>query len=253
MHAVFWQLIYWLSTPVLAVVAILVLSRKVQRNFPLFTSYVSLLLLIDLVRLAAYLGSSFISYFYVYWISDAVASLFAILATGELMLRHLFANFYRVHIYRYLFLFAGVVMVGSSLWTLFSSHPAILFSALIRILHASNVFLAAMLLFFVGLIIFMGRTWGQYEFGIAMGLAVSAAALLLGLAIVAKFGPLRNDARLFLILGEDGAAVVWMVAFLWPQRPVRVPNISVAPEVLTDAKKWQEAARSSFSKKKDPN
>ena len=254
MHTGFlWQAIYWFSTPALAVVVAVLFVRRVQRRFPLFVFYVFLLLLIDLVRLLAFYGLSRRGYFYVYWISDAVGSLFALLVAGELMLRRLFAHFQKVRFYRYLFLFAGVVIAGLTLLTVYSSNPALLLSVLIKALHASDVFLTAMLLFFVALMLFMGRRWSQYEFGIALGLGINAAALLLTFAIFSKSGPLQSFAREIPVFGEDGAALAWLLFFLKPEKPTPAVTKPVSPEVLDEARKWEETLKGSLTGKKRPD
>lgn len=247
----FWQAFSWLSTPVLAAVSIILLARKLQRDFPLFVSYVLLLFGIDIARLIAYYGAPYKSYYYVYWISDAVATLFALLATGELMLKRLFPEFYRMRFYRYLFALAGFLIALFAGLTALSSKPYVLLSAFISVLHTAEVLLAAMLAFFVGLMIFMGRRWRRYEFGIALGLGVNAAALLLTLAIVAKSGPLRGIAGQIPVFGEDATAIVWLLFFLKPERPAPGAGAGINPKVLHHARELQDALKGTLPGKKD--
>ena len=249
MHPGFiWQAVYWLSTPVLGVVAAILLWRKLQRDFPLFAVYIVVLILIDLARLLAYWMFPGKPYFYVYWSSDGLATLFAFLAAGELMLNRLFPQFYKLRFYRYLFLFAAVLIACFALVTAFSSNPRILLSALIRVLHTADVLLTAMLLFFVGLMVFMGRQWRRYEFGIALGLGINAAALLLTFAIFTKIGSIRGSvASLIPTFGDDAAALTWLLFFLRPERSASVPTEPVSADVLKEAREWQETLRDSVT------
>lgn len=245
-----WQAFSWLSTPVLAALGAILLARKLQRDFPLFVFYVLLLFSIDIARLAAYYGAPAKSYYYVYWISDAVATLFALLSTGELMLKRLFPDFYRVRFYRYLFFFAAALIAIFAIVTALNSRPYVLLSKLIGVLHTAEVLLAAMLAFFVGLMVFMGRRWSKYEFGIALGLGVGAAALLFSLAIIAKSGPLQGIFRRIPVFGEDAAAIVWLLFFLTPERHGFASGAGVNPEVLQHARELQEALKDSLPGKK---
>jgi hypothetical protein len=246
----FWQAFSWLSTPTLAAVAAILLARKLQRDFPLFVFYVLLLFGSDIARFIAYYGTPLKSYYYVYWITDAMATLFALLATGELMFKRLFPEFYRVRFYRYLFAFAGVLITTFACVTALSSKPYVLLSAFISVVHTAEVLLVAMLAFFVGLMIFMGRRWRKYEFGIALGLGVGAAALLLTLAMAAKSGALHGIARQTPVVGENAEAIIWLLFFLKPEKTQSMPGTSVDPEVLHRARELQEALQDTLPGKK---
>src|SRR5262249_8622641 len=204
---VFWQIIYWLSSPVLTILATIIVLRKLHRTFPVFFIYVVVLYLVDFSRLVTYQGTSII-YFYVYWIGDGVGSLFALLAAGELILKRLFPRFYKVRFYRYLFVLAAVLAGSFTILTAYSSRPAILLSTLITTLHTTEFFLAGSLAFFVALMLFMGRRWGPHEFGIALGLGVNAAALLTTFAIFSKHVPTHGILRDLPVFGEDAAAII---------------------------------------------
>jgi len=144
-----------------------------------------------------------------------------------------------------------VLVAFSAALTAYSSRPALLLSRLITLLHTSDFLLTAVLLFFVGLIVFMGRRWEQYEFGIAFGLGVNAAALLATFAIFSKFVPLHGILRELPVFGEDAASVIWLVTFLRPERSKAIPAESITPEVLEEARKWKETLKGSLSRNKN--
>src|SRR5947209_13932291 len=109
MHTgVLWELVHWLSLPVLPVIAFLLFRRKALKHFPLFSSYVIVSFLIVLTRLwfQLALASHSIAYltaYYAYWITELVVTIFVLSAICELFLVILFARFHKVIFYRYLF------------------------------------------------------------------------------------------------------------------------------------------------------
>src|SRR5947207_14516006 len=105
------QVIYWFSTPVLVVLVGLLLWRRVAREFPSFVVYIAVALLGDVARRAAFHGSAK-TYFYTYWITDLVATIFVFLATNELFLKRLFSRFYKIALYRCLFPVAGLLIIS---------------------------------------------------------------------------------------------------------------------------------------------
>ena len=76
--------------------------RKLHREFPFFLWYVVVAEIGTVIRFGAKLSSTN-SYFYSYWISDLVNTVFNFLALYELFVRRLFPRSHRVRLYRYLF------------------------------------------------------------------------------------------------------------------------------------------------------
>jgi hypothetical protein len=97
---------------------------------------------------------------------------------------------------------------------------------------------------------FMGRRWGRYEFGIAAGLGVNAAALLTTFAVFTKSVPMHGIIRDLPVFGEDAAALIWLLFFLWPENQIAVPAKPVSPTVLQEAKEWEEVLRRSLKREK---
>jgi len=248
-NGVLWQVIYWLSSPILTILATIMVLRKLQRSFPVFFVYVVGLYMIDFSRLVTQAGTP-LTYFYVYWIGDGIGTLLALLTVGELILRRLFPQFYKLRFYRYLFLLAAVVAVSFTILTAYSSRPTILLSTLITILHTGDFFLAATLAFLVALMMFMGRRWGRYEFGIALGLGVNAAALLTTFAIFSKHLPTHGVLRELPVFGEDAASIIWLISFLRPEISSTAPTVPVSADVIQEARKWEETLKDSLTGKK---
>lgn len=245
---VYWQIIYWLSTPALAALVVILLVRGLPRQLPLFFSYVLIACLSDIARFITY-HESFSVYASTYWISEVIDSFFSFLATGELFLRRVFPQFQKVSLYRLLFPTAGAVIISVGVLTALHT---IRIRALINILHGLDFLRVATLLFFLALMLFMGRQWGRYESGIALGFGVDATAFLGAFAIWAWPGFLRSVANNMPVFAFDIACLIWLITFLKPEKPIVTPSGPITPELLTEARKWQEAAKGSVTGKTDP-
>lgn len=251
MHAgAYWQVIYWFSTPILAVLAILLFWRRLNRDFPLFTAYTLAAFLSDVARLVAYQASS-LAYTYTYWTTQAVVTALALLVIYDLCLRRLFAAFYKVRFYRFLFPAVALIIGAVAVMTIFSTNRRMY--VLAQVIHVFDVLQVAILLFLVGLMIFMGRRWSRTEFGIAMGFGVDAAAYLVTLASWTKRTPLTKIAADIPTFSYDLACLIWLVTFLKPEKTTPAPTQPVSSEVLKDAKKWQETLKGSLTGKKPPD
>ncbi|HEY6252707.1 MAG TPA: hypothetical protein VI685_22350 [Candidatus Angelobacter sp.] len=249
MHTgVYWQIVYWLSTPALAALGAIFLLRRLFQSFRLFFAYVLIAFLSDVSRLVAY-PRSFRVYAYTYWISQLVNTVFAILAISELFLKRLFPQFQKIGFYRSLFSIMAVLLVGLATLTAFHSIPT---GILVKILHVLDFLRVATLFFFVGLMVFMGRRWGRYEFGIALGFSVDAAAFLTAFAINTRPGLLRNFAANLPVFAYDIACLIWLITFLKPEKSSPVPTGPLSPEVIEEAQRWEKAARKSWTGKRLP-
>jgi hypothetical protein len=241
-----WQFIDWMSLPLLAVLAGLLLWRGVHRKFPYFLYYIVACELIGLVRLWFYSPVTF-TYYYIYWTTDVLIAVFAFLTTYELFVKRLFPKFYSIAFYRYLFptaaLFMTLVAVPAALQT--RNAPRLLST-----IHVLDILRVSMLLFFVALMVFMGRRWSRYELGIATGLTLQAAAVLITSAVWARSPLVRNALERLPVIMFDIACLVWTVAFLKPEQSTKIPAQLSGPDMLTEAKKWETTLKASLGGKK---
>jgi hypothetical protein len=223
----------WMALPLLALLAGIILYRKYQREFPLFLAYVIATITIGFARLLASQSTVKI-YYYVYWISDIVVAVFAFLATYELFIKRLFPAFYKVNFFRYLFpiVAAALTLLGAST-ALYSGRLAVLLTT-VRIYEFLR---ATVLVFFVVLMIFMGRRWTRQEFGIAFGFGLDVSAAFALLAIVARSGDQRGMVNRIPTFAYDIACLVWLYCF-WPAPKTSLPP-ELPPDALNEAKKWE--------------
>lgn len=228
--------------PALAVLTVILIWRKVPRQFPFFFYYIILGVLIGIVRLWLY-GPSPV-YFYVYWITDLLIAIAAFLATYELFVRRLFPAFHTIRLYRILFPVAAAVIALGAVPGAIQLHRMWI---VLRTIHVFEVLRVAILIFFVGLMVFMGRQWRRYEFGIALGLGIQASALLITSARWA-----RSSAALassLPVISYDLACLIWLITFSKPEEQ-SAPAKAVSPEVIQRARKWEETLKESLTKKR---
>lgn len=167
---------------------IIMIRRRMHRQYPFFSGYLAFTLLTAVV-LFSVSGSDQI-YFYAYWISDAFNAVLALLALNEIFY-DVFHGFYSFWWFR--LIFPGVVVLMSfvavreallkpyprapvSMWVILSIESAL---SLIQI-----GIVVALLVLALGLRVH----WRRYPFYLALGFAVSGAGDWIVHAMLLKFG-----------------------------------------------------------------
>lgn len=234
-----WSIVSWLSLPVMAVVAGILVSRKLHRIFPLFFSFLVVATLIGILRLVVNLAGTSKMYFYTYWISDLVLMVCTFLAVYELFVMRLFPGFYKVRFYRYLFAFAAVSIILLAWITAFVSpnrRAWVLVEA--RVL---GFIVVAILIFLVSLMMLMGRMWTKYDFGIGFGFAFQNAAVLATSAawVRSRFGPTRIHQ--LPLIAFDVSCLIWLYCFWSRDRILEQESkpVSITPAMVDQAQSWQ--------------
>jgi hypothetical protein len=230
----------WLPVLLLAMIVALFLWKKLHRRFPLFFSYVVVTELTAWIRLLAY-RLSYGTFFYVYWISDVVLTIFAFLALYELFIGNLFARFHKVRFYRFLFPSAAVVMLGFTALAAFRAPR----EAVLRVAAQTfDLLRAVVLMFFVLLVLLMGREWKKHEFAIALGFGIYASALVAYAAIAMKAHYRQlSSANTLLSIAYDVVCFIWLAGFWGPEKVAPNPPGVTNPELLNEAKKWEGALK----------
>jgi hypothetical protein len=232
-----WQFLNWMSLPILAVVAGILVWRTLHREFPLFFWFLLVTEGVGVLRFVAQFGTSR-TYARVYWISDLAIMIFNFLAVYELFVSRLFPRFYRIKVYRFLFAAAAssVIFVGW-LTALQSSSGTSVLLVEGRVL---DFVVVAMLAFLVALMLLMGREWKKYDFGIAFGFAINAAASLITSAtwVRTRYQPTSIDQ--LPLIAFDVSCLIWLVTFWRPQKRVEFPPAEqLDREMLHQARTWE--------------
>lgn len=231
----------WISLPSLALLAWVLLYRKTHREFPFFFSYVIVTELSSVVRLAAS-GAPPIKYSYVYWISDIIIVFFAFLATYELFVKRLFPAFYKIRFFRYLFPAAALVITVPAVLAALMGYR----TALGTIIQVYTFLRAAVLVFFVALMLVMGRQWSKQEFGIAFGFGLYTSMSLALIAIWSHSAGRNAFVDRLPVIAYDIACFVWLYCFWSGVATVKVPSVPLQPEMLQEARKWEAALKDSI-------
>ncbi len=231
----------WIGLPALALLAGLLLYRRWYREFPFFFCYVVGAELVGVTRLlsARVLPSA---YFRVYWISDTALAAFAFLATYELFFKRLFPSFYKTRLYRLLFPAAIIVTILVALTALVGGHS----SALTLTSHVYEFMRATILLFFVALMLVMGRRWAKQEFGIASGFALDVSMSLALIGIWSHSASRSAFLDRLAVIAYDLACLIWLYCF-WAAPKSTAPPAPLSTEALLEAKKWEDSLKNFVS------
>ncbi|HEY7405926.1 MAG TPA: hypothetical protein VIB39_20540 [Candidatus Angelobacter sp.] len=238
-----WNFLAWLSLPLLALLAGVIAWRGLQRRFPFFFFYVLIAFFVGVVRFVAYKLFSRTVYFYVFWTSDVVVVLAALLAIYETLLRRIFPGFAAIRFYRYLFP-AGAALIGM-LGFLSALHSPDKRSAVLVISRVLDFIRSAVIGFFVTVILFMGRQFTGYEFSIAAGFGIQAAVALANAAIRMQMHYTSTPLDRFEPVVFDAACFIWLWAFANKKNELKIKseNVALGPEMLHQARKWEEVLK----------
>jgi hypothetical protein len=241
------QFISWCSLPILVLLGLIFIRRRQYREFPLFFSYVFVTVLADSIRLIVYIvtrppsllpGYPF-AYTYTYWISSLVGSVFAIMAVYEIFIKRLFADFYKIRFYRFLFPAVALTIVLLAILTavLSPDQPWKLIGAADRVL----VFIRVVFLgFFTLLMILMGREWTRYELGVAFGFGIFTAASFFTSAMWVQERNKDSLVSYLPTIAWDITCLIWLIAFGKVEKTMEeIPGEPLHNEVLDEAKKWE--------------
>jgi hypothetical protein len=237
----------WMALPSLALLACIMLYRKWHREFPFFFAYIVITDGIGIARLlASQIGGKV--YYYVYWGSDIAVAVFAFLAAYELFIRRLFPSFHKTGFYRYLFPAATVfITLVAASTALYGGRLAILVVG-VRVYEFSR---AAVLLFFLALMVFMGRRWSKQEFGIALGFGLDVSATFAALMMLSSNPKGNWFVNRIAVFAYDIACIIWLYCF-WAASKTEPagPQLPLSAEALQDAKQWEATLKDFMSQGK---
>jgi hypothetical protein len=109
---------------------------------------------------------------------------------------------------------------------------------------------AAILVFFVALMIAMGRQWSKQEFAIAFGfgLDVSTSSILLG--ILSHRASHNEILSRIAVVAYDIACLIWLYCFWTAPKSTAIPPAPLSTEALLEAKKWEDSLKNFVSQGK---
>lgn len=238
-------LVSWGNLPLVVLLSVIITWQKLYRDLPLFFSFVIVTTVLSCVRLVVFIVTRpllhvhpFV-YSYTYWISSLVISMFGLLAVYEIFVKRLFAGFYKVRVYRYLFpaVALGIMLLAIVTAWFSPDQPWKIIGTADRIAVLVRLILLG---FCTLLMIIMGRTWTRHEFAMVFGWGIISATSLFTSAMWVKKVDKESFVSYLPTIAWDAACIIWLIAFGKPaklreQEPVK----PIDSEVLEEAKKWE--------------
>jgi hypothetical protein len=232
-----WRAVLWF--PVVAVGSLCVILgwRRLWKELPLFLLY---LVSAELVTISRYLSLRWgrAPYFYTYWISDLAISVVALLPLYEVFMRRLFRGFHQTRFYRNIFpLVATAILVLTVVTALQAPDKGAAFHMASR---AFDFMRTGVLIFFLGLMLFMGREWTRYDLGVALGFGVQAAAALANSAVRTRMHYQTTIWDILELVAYDVTCFIWLITFWKPEKRTEfLSPEQLDPEMLHQARSWE--------------
>ncbi|PYX85589.1 MAG: hypothetical protein DMG68_17690, partial [Acidobacteria bacterium] len=177
----------WIAHPVLQLaVAAAMIRRKLYRIFPFFFAYIVSQILIFSVLFPIYRAESYELYFYVYWTTTSVS-----VALGFKVIHEIFLDIFRPYhtlkdLGSVLFKWAGLVMLlvaGVVAASSPVSESGPLVQAVLTLQRSVRVIQCGLVFFLLVFSRYLGISWRQRSFGIALGFGSFAAIELAMIAL----------------------------------------------------------------------
>ena len=237
----FANLLFWFAVVILTLLAAVFLWRRLWRELPLFFLYIASAPVLGILRFLVY-RSSQNAYFYVYWISELAEAVIFSLALYEVSIRRLFPRFHKVRFYRALFPAASAAILVLTIVAVLQSTDR---KAAFQVASSAFDFVrTAFLVFFMFLMLIMGRQWRRYDLGITLGFGIQAAAALANAAVKMRLGHRSAFFDNVEFVTFEIACVIWLITFLKPERPDHLqPAGELDASVLPDARKWESVLK----------
>lgn len=200
--------------------AIILIWRKLYREFPFFFSYITSSILIATIRVLV--RGNYRTFFEVVWGTEALYAGLALLAMHEVY-RWVFLAFFKK--WWFWLFFPGVVTAILILAVIyrFGSPPVQanqVMSFIISAGMAVNLVQALLFVLFFSLVAFHGIRWRDYPFGVVVGFAVIATGAFGGNWARSEFG--TKFMGLFSYAPSVAyifAVILWLLTFVRPPQP----------------------------------
>ena len=228
----------WMIQPLLQLgVAGIMLRRKLHKNFPVFFTYVVSQIPIFCVVFAAYKWGSYGRYFYAYWISAAIS-----LVLGFKVIHEIFLDVFRPYhalkdLGSVLFKWAALVMLLIACVVMADSPSAAdpLAQAVLTVQRCVRVIQCGLILFLLLFARYLGASWKQNSFGIALGFGVFAGVELSAVAMGLNDHLAQSTLNLINTAAYECAIVIWFV-YACAKR-----STSVATVTLLTSQRWDRS------------
>jgi len=229
----------WFAHPFLqTAVAVAMFRRKAYKHFPIFFTYILSQILIFAVTYSVY--GNYVWFFYVYWIGEAVSVFFGFKVIHEVFL-DVFRPFHTLRdLGTVLFKWAGLVMLLVAIVVAFSSPSSSplqspMTQAILTTERCVRVIQCGLVLFLLVFSRYLGISWRQPSFGIALGFGAFASVELAVVALGAGSHISAMAAHLVNMIAFNCAIATWMGYFLL-KSPARELTAT-----LLQSQRWQQS------------
>ncbi len=229
----------WILHPLLQMgIAAFMIRRGLLRNFKFFFAYIATQILTFGVMFPAYFWRGYTSFFYLYWVCNAIS-----VTCGFLVIHEVFVDVFRVfHTLRdlgtVLFKWAGLVMllvaaVGSVSTN--NSQVAPWMQAIITSQRCVRMIQVGMVLFLLFFAHYVGVSRKQHSFGIALGFGSFA---VFELVLISSWmgnhlgGPWMSIVNM---VAYNGSLILWL-GYVAVKRPARDASRS-----LLQTQRWEQS------------
>lgn len=232
--------------------AVLLYRRRVYEHFQLFFSYITISVLVSLVRLATI--NNYTVHFFVYWISESLLILLSIAALNQVFW-WTYRGFDSIWWFRPLYYGAIAVALGVTIRMAIVSPPVVhhpVISFIVDAEIAANVVRAGIVALFEALVKPMAVRFQRYPFGIIAGFGVSSVVPVLAFFVIYVSGTkYEYAARLLSGLSYIVALAIWLRIFSLPDtKPTRVEPPIPPGEMKSTVQGYLEALGVSRKRKK---
>ncbi len=231
----------WLIHPALQlVVAGVMFKRKLYRNFPYFFAYIIAQILIFAILFPAYMRGASDFYFFAYWATTAIS-----VALGFKVIHEIFLDIFRPYhtlkdLGSVLFKWAGLVMllvagVMSASSRVGINDPDPLVQAILTLQRSVRVVQCGMVFFLLFFSKYLGISWRQRSFGIAIGFGGFATVELSVIALCAGGYISQMGLNLANMVAYNFAIVAW-IGYCLLQSPSRESAVT-----LLKSQRWEQS------------
>ena len=205
----------WIAHPVLqSAVAAAMIRRRLYRTFPFFFAYVISQILIFSTLFIVYRCNSYMLYFCVYWVTAAIS-----VGLGFKVIHEVFLDIFRPYhtlkdLGSVLFKWAGLVMllvagVAAASSPISESGPLV--QAVLTLQRSVRVVQCGLVFFLLVFSRYLGISWRQRSFGIALGFGSFASVELAMIALRVGTYVSENTLNLINMGAFDCAFTIWFV------------------------------------------
>lgn len=232
------ELALWIAHPVTETLVLAAMLRRKQRQaFPVFFTYLVIQVVGFLILFPIHRWVGYKEYFYCYWACECIS-----LAVGFMVIQEVFLDVFRSYptlkdLGSVLFKWSGLVMLMAAV-VIASASPTSdqgpLLQAVLTLQRCVRLIQCGLVLFLMVFSKYIGVSWKQRSFGIAMGFGAYAIVEQIAFSLRASSYLSEPASNALTMFAYNAAMLVWL-RYMWFQGPARQASPSLAT-----SERWDE-------------